>query len=80
MIERIKSGTKPTEILEEIKARNPEYRNHDLATAFVQMIGVSSLDITQAIWYWKRYRPTGGFDDEQLDAVIIAVLKSLGLI
>ena len=80
MIQRIKDGARPTEILEEIKTRHPEFGTHDLATAFTEIVGVKSLDIIQPIWYWKRYRKTGGWDDDQLDAIIIAVLKHLGAI
>ena len=80
MIQRIKNGEKPTDLLEEIKASNREFGNHDLASAFVKIIGYSSLDIIQPIWYWKRYRKSGGHGDDELDKIIIAVLKEAGII
>jgi hypothetical protein len=80
MIERIKSGTKPTDILLEIKAKNPGFRNFDLSNAFRENFEGVSSEAIQAIWYWKRGGRMGGYDDEQLDAILMKAFEEAGLL
>lgn len=56
MIERIKNGTKPTEIFREIFSNNPKLSNYELATMFHAEFERISIEAIQAIWYWKSGR------------------------
>lgn len=80
MIERIKNGTRPTEILKEIREKNPKFQNYDLAIAFFENLGGISGEATQAIWHWKNGREKGGFEDEELDQILIGALKEAGYV
>jgi len=81
MIERIKNGTKPSEIFREIFSKNPELNNYQLATMFDSEFGRIPLSAIQSIWYWKSGRPGqkgGGFNDDELNAVLILCLQEAG--
>jgi len=81
MIERLKNGTKTTEIFREIFSNNPELSNYELATMFRAEFRQISMEATQAIWYWKSGRSGqkgGGFNDDELNAVLILILQEAG--
>lgn len=80
-MERIKRGTKPTEVFREIFSKNPELSNYELATMFRSEFGRISLEAIQAIWYWKSGRhgqKGGGFNDDDLNTVLILNLQEAG--
>ena len=81
MIERIKAGVKPTDILRELNAKNPEMNNYELSDIFHEnFIGISG-EAKQAIWYWKEGRKSeGGYSDNQLDEILMKALREAGLL
>jgi len=81
MFERIKSGTKPTDIFREIFSTDIELDNYELATMFQKEFEHISLDAIQGIWYWKSGRSGekgGGYNDDELNAVLISDLQKAG--
>ena len=80
MLDRIKKGTRPTEILREIIAENPSMRNFDLSREFCGLFEGISMDAIQAIWHWKGGGRVGGYDDEELDAILLKALREGGFI
>ena len=81
MIERIKNGTKPTDIVREILSHNQEINNYELATMFRAEFRRISMEATQAIWYWKSGRAGqkgGGCSDDDLNVVLIRNLQEAG--
>jgi hypothetical protein len=81
MIERIKNGTKPTEIFREIFSNNAELSNYELATMFRAEFERISIEAIQAIWYWKSGRSGqkgGGFNDDDLNMVLMLNLQEAG--
>jgi hypothetical protein len=80
VIDRIKSGTKPSEIFREILSNEPEFNNFDLARIFIREFPRFSTEAVQAIWYWKSGRRLdgGALDDDELDAIVILNLQETG--
>jgi hypothetical protein len=81
MIERIKSGTKPTEIFREIFSQNLELSNYELAQMFESEFQRISSEAIQSIWYWKSGRAGqkgGGFNDDDLNTGLILWLQEAG--
>lgn len=80
MLDRIKSGTKPSVIFREILLTKPELNNRDLARIFIREFPRSSTEAVQAIWYWKSGRRLdgGALDDNQMNAILILNLQETG--
>ena len=80
IVERLQSGTKPTQILREMKAANPRIGNHELARNFCEWLGGAPIDAVRAIWYWKDGGKAYGYDDEKVDANVMQALREENLI
>jgi hypothetical protein len=81
IVERIKAGTRPTEILREQKANHPDMTSHNLASWLAEQIGLGMTGAAfHAIWWWKGSRENGTRDDAYVDAAVLASLRHDGLL
>jgi len=79
ILERIKQGLRPTQILKEHKQKHPGKRNEDVADWFAEQIQVASGHAIHCIDSWGHGRaPGNGIDDDYLDRIILADLREIG--
>lgn len=69
MIERIRAGVKPSEILRELKEQNPDADKWELSSFFLDEFPNAPVAAVQAIWYWQD-----GLSDDALDKELRAIL------
>ena len=77
-LERILRGVLPTDVFQEMLAREPGLTNSELARAFTDYFEDVDWLAKQVIWKWNRSRQRDGIDDEQLNARLIKLLREAG--
>jgi len=81
ILERIKQGLRPTQILKEHKQKHPGKRNEDLADWFAEEMQTVFPHATDSIERWGHGRePGNGIDDDLLDRIVLADLREGGLL
>ena len=78
MINRILQGCKPSNLLYEILKEFPGFSNQDLARTFCAQFDKLDGEAVQVIWNWKSGGRKNGFSDNELDEILLKLLKKAG--
>ena len=78
MMQKIRSGTKPTDVFKELLAANPSFSKSDISANFIEEFPDVDSVASQVIWNWRKPGQDRGVEDARIDEILLHHLKEAG--
>lgn len=75
MLERILQGDLPSSLFKKLIETNPSITNIQIGEMLSNEFTELSSEAEQLVWHWKGPNKSQGLSDENLDALILKLLK-----